>query len=59
MILNGGFFWQQGQKIKNFGDRMAAVRILGIPVLFWCCGLVICLGYKIRDLARNMPINSI
>jgi hypothetical protein len=59
MILSGGFIWRQGQKIKDFGERMAAVRILGIPVMRWCCGSVISLGYIIQDLARDMPISSI
>jgi hypothetical protein len=58
MILSRGFIWRQGQSIKDFGEQMAAVRIFGIPILRWCCGPVISLGYKIRDLVRNMPISA-
>jgi len=58
MIFNGGFIWRQGQRVKDFGERMAHVRVLGISVLRWCCGPVISLGYRIQDLARNMPISS-
>jgi hypothetical protein len=58
MFLSGGFIWRQGQRIKDFGERMDHVRVFGFHILRWCCGAVIGLGYKIRDLARNMPISS-
>jgi hypothetical protein len=56
MFLSGGFLWRQGQRIKDLGERMARARIFGFHTLCWCCGPVISLGYRIQDLARNMPI---
>jgi hypothetical protein len=37
---------------------MAHVQVFGFHILRWCCGPVISLGYKIRDLVRNMPVSS-
>jgi hypothetical protein len=58
MFLSGGFIYRTGTWFKERGERMARVRVFGFHILRWCCGPVISLGYKIRDLALNMPISS-
>jgi hypothetical protein len=58
MFLSGGFIWRQGQRIKDFGERIGHVQVLGIHFLNWLAGLVISLGYKIRDSVRDIPVSS-
>jgi len=58
MIFNGCFIWRTGQRIKDFGERIGHVRLFGFHYLNWLASPVIALGYKIRDLARDIPIRS-
>jgi hypothetical protein len=58
MILSKGFVYRLGVRIKDVGERMAHVQVFGFHILRWCCGPVISSGYKILDLAWNMPISS-
>jgi hypothetical protein len=55
-MLSKGFLYRWGTRIKELGERMAHKRILGIPVLRWCCRPVIVLGLAIRDSGRNCPV---
>jgi hypothetical protein len=54
-----GFIYRLGIFIKERGERMAHVKLFGIPVLRWCCGPVIGLGLAIRDSVRNCPIGEL
>ena len=53
-----GFWYRMGVRIKDFGERTARVRLFGIPILFPFCGLVIRLGYAIREWAMAGPIGK-
>jgi len=53
-----GNVYRFGVAVKEFGERLAHKRILGIPVLRWCCGTVIGLGLAIRDLVIDCPISE-
>jgi hypothetical protein len=58
MIFSRGFVYRWGQRIKDFGERMAHKRVLGIPVLRWCCRPVIDLGLTIKDSVMNCPVTD-
>ena len=47
-ILSKENIYRFGVAVKEFGERMAHIKILGIPALRWCCGLVISLGLAIQ-----------
>jgi hypothetical protein len=53
MILSKGFVYRWGRRIKEYGERMAHVRVLGIPVFRWCCDPVIDLGRRMMELGLN------
>jgi hypothetical protein len=56
MIFGKAFIYRWGVRIKDFGERMAHKRVLGIPVLRWCSRPVIVLGLAIRDSVMNRPV---
>jgi len=59
MIFSKGDIYRFGVAVKEFGERMAHKKVLGIPVLRWCCGPVIGLGLAIRNSVRNSPIGEL
>ena len=59
MILSKGDIYRLGLAIKNVGERMAHIKILGIPVLVWACGPVISMGVAIKDSVLQCPIGEI
>jgi hypothetical protein len=58
MIFSNGFIYRWGIRTKEFGERVAHKRVLGIPVLRWCCGPVIALGLAVKDLAMSRPVGE-
>jgi hypothetical protein len=56
LIFTKGFIFRFGQGMKDLGERMAHKKVWGIPVLRWCCGLVIALGLAVRDSVTNCPV---
>jgi hypothetical protein len=48
-----------GVSIKETGEIMAYIRVLGVPVLRPFCGPVIGLGLAIRDSVSNCPIGKL
>jgi hypothetical protein len=55
LIFNKGFIFRFGQGMKDMGERMAHIRVLGIPVLRWCCRPIIALGLAIKRSVMNCP----
>ena len=58
MIFSKGSIYRKGISLKERGERMAHIRIFGIPVFRCFCGPVIGLGYKLIGLARNVAIGE-
>ena len=58
-IFKTGFAYRTGIRIKEFGERMAHVRVSGIPLFRWCCGPVIGLGLAIKNSARGCPVGEL
>jgi hypothetical protein len=56
LIIDKGPIFRFGQDMKDFGERMGHKKILGIPVLRWCCRPVIILGLAIRDSVMDCPV---
>jgi hypothetical protein len=44
-----GFLYRQALRIKDFGEWMSHIRLLGIPILRPFCSTVICLGLALRE----------
>ncbi|MDR2717704.1 MAG: hypothetical protein LBB89_06530 [Treponema sp.] len=57
--MKKGIWYRFGVSVKEFGERMGHIKVLGIPILRWCCSLVIWLGLIIKDSVRNCPIEEI
>ena len=57
--MNKGTIYRGGLRIKEFGERMAHKKVLGIPVLRWCCGPVIGLGLVIKDSVMKCPMGEL
>jgi hypothetical protein len=55
MFFGNGFMYRFGVSVKEAGERMARMRLFGIPVLRPFCGPVIGLGYAIRERAMSGP----
>jgi hypothetical protein len=55
MFLDNGFVYRFGVSVKEAGERMARIRLFGIPVLRPFSGLVTGLGYAIRERAMSGP----
>ena len=53
IMLSKGTIFNLGSEIKDFGERMAHVRLFGFPLFRWCCGPVIRLGYIVMDYSYN------
>jgi len=52
-----GFIYRRAVGLKDFGERMAHIKILGIRVFWWPSGLVIGLGLALRDRVLKYPIS--
>ena len=56
--MSKGQIFRMGVRIKEAGERLGHVRVLGIHVFSWFCGAVVRLGYSISDSVRNCPISE-
>jgi hypothetical protein len=55
-FFSRGFIYRMGVRIKERGERMAHVKVLGIPVLRWCSRPVIVFGLVIKNSVMNCPV---
>jgi len=53
------FIYRLGQSMKDGGERMGHIRMLGVHFLNWIAGPVIGLGLAIRNTAINCPIGDL
>ena len=52
--------FRMGVCVKEIGERMACIRVIGVPVLRWACGPVIRLGLAVREFALgNMCMEAL
>jgi len=51
-----GFIYRRAIAIKEFGERLAHIKILDIRPLFWASGFFITLGLALRDSVSKYPI---
>jgi|GEM_PF-3761814 len=58
-MLSKGTIYNLGLGLKNFGERMAHVKLLGFPLFRWCCDPVRDLGFTLMDSAHSTPIKDI
>jgi hypothetical protein len=56
MFFSSGFMYRFGVFVKETGERMAHIRLFGVPVLRPFCGPVISLGNRVRDSVLGRPI---
>jgi hypothetical protein len=57
--MSKGWIFRLGVGIKDAGERLGHIRVCGVHVFGWCCGLVIWIGYLIRDSVWNCPISEL
>ena len=55
-VVNKGKVFRMGVRIKNLGERMGHIKVMGVRVFGWCCGAVIQLGLFIKDSVKNCSI---
>ena len=58
-VMSKGQTYRTGVAIKDFGERMGHIKVLGVHIFGWCCGAVIRLGLSIRDSVQNCPITEL
>jgi hypothetical protein len=58
MNFSKGTVYRTGVSIKELGERIAHIRILGIPALAWASGPVIALGLIIKDSILGCPVGE-
>jgi len=51
-----GWIFRGAVAIKEFGERLAHIKVLGIRPLYWTSGTVITLGLALRDIILKHPI---
>jgi hypothetical protein len=52
-----GWIYRRAIGLKDFGERMAHIKIFGIRILWWPSGLLIRLGLALRDWVSKYPIH--
>jgi len=57
-MLSKGTIYNLGVRLKNFGERMAHVKLLGVPLFRWCCDPVRDLGLALMDSVYSTPIRD-
>ena len=58
MIFSKGFMYRLGQRIKEAGERMGHVRILGVRIFRLWSGPVIGWGLWIKDRVLDCPVGE-
>jgi len=51
-----GFIYRRAIGIKEFGERLAHIKMLGIRPLIWASSPAIALGLALRDWISKYPI---
>ena len=51
-----GFIYRRAIAIKDFGERLAHIKVFNIRPLFWASGPVIMLGLALRDWTLKYPL---
>ena len=52
-----GFIYRRAVAIKEFGERLAHIRVFGIRPLYWLSGPVIRTGLALREWVSKYPIH--
>jgi len=52
-----GFIYRRAVAIKEFGERLAHIRVFGIRPLYWLSGQIIRIGLALRDWISEYPIH--
>jgi len=52
-----GFIYRRAIAIKEFGERLAHVKIFGIRPLLGTSAVIICIGLALRDLVSKHQIH--
>jgi hypothetical protein len=58
MILSKGTIHCLGEWVRERGERIGHVSVLGVHIFDWLAGPIIRLGLAIRDSVRNTPISE-
>ena len=58
-VMSKGLIYRTGVAIKDFGERMGHIKVLGVHIFSWCGGLVIRFGLAIRDSVMGCPIDEL
>lgn len=51
-----GWIYRVAVAVKEFGERLAHIKVLGIRPLSWASSIVITLGLALRDITLKYPI---
>jgi len=52
-----GWIYRRAVGIKEFGERLAHIKLIGIRPMYWASGPLIMLGLAIRDWVSKYPIH--
>jgi hypothetical protein len=58
MFFSNGFIFRFGVFAKETGEKMAHIRLFGVPILRPFCGPVISFGKRVRDSVLDRPIRK-
>ena len=53
-----GFMYRRAVGLKDFGERLAHIKVLGFRVFWQPSGLFIRLGLALRDRVLKHPVHS-
>jgi len=53
--MNKGRVYRAGVAIKDFGERLGHIKVLGVRIFGWCCGLVIQFGLSRKGFRAELP----
>jgi hypothetical protein len=56
IILSKGDIWRLGEWVRERGERIGHVSVLGVHIFNWIAGPVIRWGLAIKDSVKNCPI---
>ena len=55
-MFSSGFVYRLGVGVKEFGERMARIKLFGVPLFRWCCDPFIRRGLAIKDAALKRAV---
>ena len=56
--MSKGWIYRTGVAIKDFGERLGHIKVLGVHVFGWCYCMVIRFGLAVRDFVMGYPIGE-